>query len=156
MRNYNSDEPDIVITEEDLDAAEDFFERSGPKPLKPTALVEAQCTKSGRKFYILFEQADDGGWKLRGSLDESTVPTISNGSLRTKIQSNLVSGSIDWRGLACPHCSTSHIAKCGQCGRLSCHPSGKQGAPFQCAWCGNTGNLSGYIKTLDGSRGKKK
>jgi hypothetical protein len=162
-----TDEPDIIVTAEDLDAAvrqtdqiASFFADPTPKPLPPTALVEAMCSKSRRKYHLLFEETGDDSWTLQMSLDE--LPATSSGTVsRSRVQSDLVSGPIDWSALSegsakCPYCSASSMAKCGRCGRLSCHPDGKQGSPFSCPWCGRKGTLGGRIKSLDGSRGKGK
>lgn len=164
----NNNEPDIVITEADLDqfthANQDianFFANPQPKPMAPIALVETKCITTKRKYWTYFEKTDNNTWTIRNSLDDTLSVASASGPSNATIQTDLVSGSIDWSELwtghaSCPYCATKAMAQCGSCRRLSCHRDGKEGSSFSCAWCGQTGVLQGIIKTLDGSQGKKK
>ena len=163
-RPPNEEDPVIVISEADLTAAgqqsqqiQSFFDDPAPKPMKPTAVVEAKCGTKGRIYYIVFEKTGSNSWAVQGSIQD--LPAVSGtGPARSQVQSKMVSGSIDWTGLKqagrCPHCSARSIARCGSCNKVTCHPDGKQGSPFRCAWCSHSGVLRGRIKNLSGRAGK--
>jgi len=166
--NASGDRPDIVITNADLDAVDqnaqrigDFFTNPQPKPAEPTALVEAKCSRTGRDYYIVFEQTqtEPKVWVVRES--RAGTPTLSQTQAPgAQPRVNMPSGNIDWSGFAtdtgkCPHCSAYSIFLCG-CGKVSCHPDGLQGSPSICHWCGARGILSGAIQSLAGRSGKDK
>jgi len=166
MEDTTSD-VDIVITEADLDLAiqheqnvSSFFANPMPKRVPDTAMVDAKCVQSGRGYYLVFEAEVPNTWTLQTSLRDLQGASNDQAS-RAKVQSDLVKGSIDWSRLKtgqanCPHCSAIGLVRCGSCGKVSCHPDGRQGSSFTCAWCGNSGTLKGHIKALDGEQGKGK
>lgn len=171
MSNQNDDHQsdfEIEITLDDLESVQEqqrnvtsFFADPSPKPVTPTALVEAKCIKRKRPFYFAFEQVDKNTWAIRYVLDESFGAIAPSSSAAVTIEKDLVAGKIDWSALAsgevaCPHCGTHSCVKCGKCKRLSCHVDGQSGSHFSCAWCDNSGTLSGYIKSLSGASGKGK
>lgn len=167
MENTDPNKPDIVITDSDLVAAEEklkaaknFFANPDPRPARPTALVDIVCTKTNRKFAAYFEQSKPNSWVLVAYIDDTVISSQQYGRAAT-IQTNLVQGNVDWSAcgtkLRCPYCQALSLVKCGKCNNLSCHPDGKPGSSFHCPHCGQDAQLSNdYIKTLDGSSGKKR
>jgi hypothetical protein len=165
--SLNSDEPDIIITDEDLQQFDqqskrirEFFSNPTPSPMAPVAIVEGICNKTRRKFAVLFEQSTKRDWKLVKFIDDS-LSLEGQTPMGVSVQKELIKGNIDWSLLnqqliSCPYCKSTYVAKCGSCNRLSCHPDGQQGSQFHCPWCGSTSTLSGYIQTLDGSNRKGK
>jgi hypothetical protein len=159
---------EITITEEDLLAASNRQENanqwlSNPSlhGVVPSAMVEARCIKTKRKFFMLFEKIDDHAWNMVRFLDDSWSPSESGQAGGVAIQTNLVSGAINWYGNfegkpECPYCGGKSFVQCGKCGKITCHVNGEQGSAFQCAWCGTQDYLQGYIKSLDGMNTKSK
>lgn len=158
-------DPDIVITEADMDEAarqavqvRDFL-TNPVRPLVPVARVISRCVKTQQDYHLLFEVTGEKTWAIRrSSTDASRVDNAAPGQ---PPQADLVSGSIDWTDLysglaACPYCQAKSLVRCGACRCLSCHPDGNQGSEFLCPWCGNTGRLADTIKALDGQWGKGK
>ena len=50
----------------------------------------------------------------------------------------------------CPYCGNEDIVRCGACGKLKCHDSSSKW--FRCS-CGNSGEISGRIRSMSGSVG---
>ncbi len=159
--------PDITITDADLSkvdeqmkSAKDFFANPNPRLLKPTALVDVICTKTKRTFAAYFEQPKPNSWILVEYIDDTVINSPQYGRTAT-IQADLIKDNVDWSAcgtkLRCPYCGALALVKCGKCNTLSCHPDGKPGSSFHCPHCGKNDKLSNdYIKTLDGSSGKKR
>jgi hypothetical protein len=158
-------EPEIIITEADMDEAarrteqaRNFFANPITRPI-PSVMVVCRCIQARQDYYLVFEQIGVRAWAVRRST--AHAPSTVGSAPGQNIQTDLVSGSIDWTDLSngkatCPHCQAVSVARCGSCRRLSCHPDGKQGSWFNCPWCGTTGRLTGTIRTLDAQPSKSK
>ena len=78
-----------------------------------------------------------GSWTLLES-------TVYGGAIPPGEGARAVNGpfSISPEYAGCGGCGAKSYVKCGQCNRLGCWPGW---GIFQCAWCGNSGAVSGQI-----------
>ena len=112
---------------------------------KDLVFLPIRCAKTKNEFYLRYDRAYDGVWNLTRA--EKTLPSD------VSVAKNLSSVTLDISGARlgpqykCPDCGSISYVRCGQCQKLTCYDgSGK----FTCAYCGNSGEVSGYIDTLDG------
>lgn len=59
---------------------------------------------------------------------------------------NLTNGLHVGRTYHCPVCGNKDIVRCGKCRRITCY-DGK--GHFTCAYCGNSGKVSGTMDSID-------
>ncbi|REG11416.1 hypothetical protein DFR64_1297 [Pelolinea submarina] len=150
----------ISISEADINDYENNQKQHSFDPLQKipskqhkAVLVEAKCVNTQQLYYLEFRQDDLSSWYFKDAFKHEIIPDQK--SVGIKIEKNMISGKINWGNIFCPYCSSTGIVQCAKCKRLTCHHNATAGASFQCAWCGNSGKIGGYIKSLGGSRYKK-
>lgn len=106
--------------------------------------LEAKCKKSGKIFYPRYDLGADDSWVLTYGQKElpkgqkvvgSDGPGFKISKRRTGPQ------------YKCPWCGNNDFVRCGNCGKITCHPSGY--TSFTCAYCGNSGKITGTITSDD-------
>ena len=104
--------------------------------------LEVRCTKTKKPFYARFDYAADDIWALTyGVKNLPAGESVSSGSSQQDI-SNMRTGP----QYKCPDCGSTNFVKCGKCGKLTCYDGNGH---FDCAYCSNSGTVSGYIETVD-------
>lgn len=108
-----------------------------------------KCQENGKLFFARYDFAADDRWVLTYGIPEnemSSAQHINNRSLRTVDVENSRLGP-QYR---CPYCGNDAYVRCGKCGKLTCNSSDY----FTCAYCGNSGTVSGQIKSQEGESGR--
>lgn len=108
--------------------------------------IEAECSQYNQKFYLRYDYAADDVmganiWSKRKRTFSSCI-----GQSRSIDMSQTRTGP-QYR---CPYCGNEDIVRCGACGKLKCHDSSSKW--FRCS-CGNSGEISGRIRSMSGSVG---
>lgn len=105
------------------------------------AFVPMTCSRSGRFLMTRFEW-NGYGWSLVGA-SFARRPTSSPGFPGEEVQGSFELSS-DYQG--CPGCHADGFVRCGRCAELGCYDT--SWPQFQCASCGNSGEVSGTIANL--------
>lgn len=111
-------------------------------------ILPINCVRSHRTFYARYDFAYDEVWVLAYGLKDipsDSLESSGNGELSQIDLSNSRIGP----QYKCPYCGNIEFVCCGECGKLTCY-SGN--GTFICDHCGNTGEVSGTIDTLEGDR----
>lgn len=118
----------------------------------PAAHLRARCSKTGRDFLIRLEYEKSAWWMVYAT-EQSLPPPDQSSSGGTKL--SLEDGLYVGDDYACPYCGNRSIVRCGSCGRITCV---KDRGNFICGYCGNFGEIKGYITDVQVERqpgGKK-
>lgn len=104
--------------------------------------LEVKCCKTKNTFYARFDYAADDCWALTYGLKNLPVgEKVSTGGSQQDI-SNMRTGP----QYKCPFCGNVGFVKCNSCGKLTCYD---QSGYFNCAYCSNSGTVSGHIEKID-------
>lgn len=110
--------------------------------------LEVKCSKTHNAFYARFDYAADHVWALTYG-----VKNLPNGGyLSNRSQQQDISNMRIGPQYKCPYCGNVYFVKCGACGKYTCYDDGGH---FTCAYCGNSGKVSGYIEKVDTSNAGK-
>ena len=123
----------------------------------PSAIVvQARCTRGRHHFGMRVEKIPSGtqGWMVKNTFaiqdsvagDTRYSTNKNEGYDKTSITGTI---NIDPTYPGCPYCGAKGFWKCGICDRVNCW-DGKI-RHVTCAWCGESGELSGEINSLEGS-----
>lgn len=113
--------------------------------------MEARCTKTGKTYYLRYDLGADDYWTLTYGV--KSIPADCKGSTSSSSQMS-ISKIKTGPQFKCPHCGNTSFVKCGKCGKFTCYnPNSKR---FECGYCDNKGEVSGYIKTDEYSKFDKK
>ena len=108
--------------------------------------IEAECSQYNQKFYLRYDYAADDVWVQTYGVKEKERSAHASGQSRSIDMSQTRTGP-QYR---CPYCGNEDIVRCGACGKLKCHDSSSKW--FRCN-CGNSGEISGRIRSMSGSVG---
>lgn len=124
--------------------------------IKGTERIPARCSVTKESFDILLGHEKGKLTMLRGERSYSMdVANSSGGGAKSEYKKiNLSNGLYVGRTYHCPVCGNKDIVRCGKCRRITCY-DGK--GHFTCAYCGNSGNVSGTMDSIDayGNSGMK-
>lgn len=110
--------------------------------------IPVNCISSHRTFYARYDYAYDNTWVLTYGL--KTLPSESSGNIMSTNMSKIdVSNARVGPQYKCPYCGNRSFVHCGKCHKLTCY-SGT--GNFTCDHCGNIGEVSGVIDSLEGDR----
>ena len=111
-----------------------------------------------QKFQSTFEEQQPGEWYCIKNVPIDPVPLIKKiasifrrKTIPKATSVSSVTGSLFY-DIPCPFCGGTHMVSCGNCGELSCHPSGT--GDFKCPTCHNYGTLAGELRNLSGQTSK--
>lgn len=115
--------------------------------LKREDVIPARCTVTGEDFDIALGYEKG---KLTMPNGKKSVPVThryasssqSKGLKKIDLSNGLVTGGT----YHCPVCGNKDIVRCGKCHRITCY-DGK--GSFKCAYCGNSGQVSGTMQSVD-------
>ena len=115
---------------------------------KQEDVIPARCTVTSEDFDITlgYEKgkfAMLSGVRTVASPSHSVSTMQSSSGLKTLDLSN---GLIAGRTYHCPICGNKDIVRCGKCHHITCY-DGK--GRFKCAYCGNSGQVSGTIQSIN-------
>ncbi len=120
------------------------------------SFVRAICNVSGEAFAIQFRQLGNEGWvaeRARKRSQDASEPTYGFESLKGNI-------CMDVSYSGCPYCADKSYYRCGLCNTLNCQGAAaknEDGKIIVCCanpHCDGSGELSGAIEELSGSREK--
>lgn len=114
---------------------------------KQEAAIPARCTVTGEDFDIELGYEKGKLTMLEGKKTDSAsyryYPSSQSKGLKTIDLSN---GLVTGKTYHCPVCGNKDIVRCGKCHRITCY-DGK--GTFRCAFCGNSGQVSGTMQSVD-------
>lgn len=108
-------------------------------------IIVARCSNSRGLYGIRFEQREPRVWVFDWAFAIKAGTAQREGYDQTTIEGRFEIGE-HYPG--CPHCGAPSIFRCG-CGRVNCWDGHRR--EVTCAWCGQTGTLSGAIESLTGT-----
>ena len=112
---------------------------------RKVVIIMARCSHSKQSFGIRLEDKLTGQW-----MADWAFPIKEAGAKREGYDKSEIAGSfsVDDAYPGCPYCEQKSFVKCGGalCNKVSC--GGDQGSFHTCPWCGNKGQISGYIENL--------
>ena len=115
--------------------------------VKQEAAIPARCTVTGEDFDIELGYEKGKLTMLEGKKTDSAsyryYPSSQSKGLKTIDLSN---GLVTGKTYHCPVCGNKDIVRCGKCHRITCY-DGK--GTFRCAFCGNSGQVSGTMQSVD-------
>lgn len=112
-----------------------------------SAHLRAKCAKTGRDILIRLEYEKAAWWLVYAS--EAVLPqTGADGSSGNEFRVTFENGLHTGDDYACPCCKSRRIVSCGSCGRITCWDGGK----FTCGHCGNSGEVTGTIKSAQAEK----
>lgn len=114
--------------------------------LPNVVIVMARCAYSRQAFGIRFEEKRRHQWTADWAFAIKEAAAKREGYDKGEIIGEF---SLDGVYPGCPHCGASHIVKCGVCGKAACWDG--LHSTVTCPWCGSTGQIGGYIESLDTS-----
>lgn len=114
---------------------------------KQEDFIPARCAVTSEDFDITLGYEKGKFAMLSGvraaASPSHSVSTVQSSGLKTLDLSN---GLIAGRTYHCPVCGNKDIVRCGKCHRITCY-DGK--GRFKCAYCGNSGQVSGTIQSIN-------
>jgi len=121
-----------------------------PKPTSFVRFIPAKCFKTKEGLFIKLIR-DDKGWCWDSTFKDGAG---QNSSSSHKVQDIIFDAPQRTEdGFCCAGCGVKQVVKCHLCSQFTCW-SGID--LWTCAFCGNTGNPSGTIKSAGAvSEGKK-
>lgn len=110
-------------------------------------VIPARCTVTGEDFDIALGY-EKGKLTMLSGLKTSSVPNHCASTEKSNVLKtlNLSNGLAAGRTYHCPICGNKDIVRCGKCHRITCY-NGK--GKFKCAYCGNSGQVSGTIQSVE-------
>lgn len=111
-------------------------------------ILPVKCVKTHRTFYARYDFAYDGVWVLTYGLKDMPSDTSSS-SGSSGISKIDLSNSRIGPQYKCPYCGNMEFVLCGKCKKLTCYSGSGR---FACDHCGNTGEVSGIIESLEGDK----
>lgn len=110
--------------------------------------IPARCSVTKESFDILLGHEKGKLTMLCGERSYSVdVANSSGGGAKAEYKKiNLTNGLYVGRTYHCPVCGNKDIVRCGKCKRITCY-DGK--GTFTCAYCGNSGKVSGTIDSIE-------
>jgi len=103
-----------------------------------------RCSRSKQGLGIRFERRGEDQWQATWSFAIKETIAKREGYAKTQMTGSF---SVAESFPGCPHCSAPSFYRCG-CGKLACWNG--ESRTVTCPWCGQTGELSGAITSLDG------
>lgn len=118
----------------------EFFQKEKVEDTMP-----ARCGVTGEDFDILLARPNGritmiGSKRAKHSV---SVKAGTNGGLKAIDLSN---GLDTGKTYHCPICGNKRIVRCGRCHHITCYDGN---GTFKCAHCGNTGKVSGTMKSIE-------
>lgn len=114
---------------------------------KQADVIPARCAVTSEDFDITLGYEKGKFAMLSGvrtaAAHSHNASTVQSSGLKTLDLSN---GLIAGRTYHCPVCGNKDIVRCGKCHRITCY-DGKD--RFKCAYCGNSGQVSGTIQSIN-------
>ena len=115
--------------------------------MKLADVIPARCTVTSEDFDISvgYEKGKLtmlNGKKSHLAANDCTLPNQGKGLKTIDLSAGLVTG----RTYHCPICGNKDIVRCGKCHRITCYDGS---GTFKCAFCGNSGQVSGTMKSID-------
>ena len=111
-------------------------------------ILSVNCVRTHRTFYARYDFAYDGVWVLTYGLKD--MPSDKSGSSGSSGISKIdLSNSRTGPQYKCPYCGNTEFVLCGKCKKLTCYSGSGN---FVCDHCGNTGEVSGTIESLEGDK----
>ncbi len=108
--------------------------------------MPVNCVKAHKTFYARYDLAYDGTWVNTYGLKE--MPAEENGTVAKAGVSRIdLSQARTGPQYKCPYCGNVDFVQCGGCSKLTCY-SGS--GLFHCDHCGNSGEVTGTIDSLEG------
>lgn len=107
-------------------------------------IVMGRCSLSNQGFGIRFERRAANEWSATWSFGIKEYVAKKEGYEKAEITGTFV---FDDAFPGCPHCSARSFFRC-ECGKLACWNG--ESPNFTCPWCGQSGELSGEVTSLDG------
>ena len=109
-------------------------------------VIPARCTITSENFDIALGY-EKGKLTMLSGVKTAASPdhygsSVQSSRLRTL---DLSDGLVAGRTYHCPICGNKAIVRCGKCHRITCY-NGK--GKFKCAYCGNSGKVSGTIQSI--------
>lgn len=110
--------------------------------------IPARCNITKESFDILLGHEKGKLTMFRGerSYSDDVSNGIGGGAKAGYKKINLTNGLHVGRTYHCPVCGNKDIVRCGKCKRITCY-DGK--GTFTCAYCGNSGKVSGTIDSIE-------
>ena len=116
--------------------------------VKAEERIPARCSLTRESYDILLGHESGKLTMLRGERSY-TDDTSTNSRSGTKVgfkKIDLANGLHVGRTYHCPICGNKDIVRCGKCRHITCY-DGK--GHFTCAYCGNSGKVSGTMDSID-------
>lgn len=104
--------------------------------------LNAKCIRNKQDFYIRYDFAADDRWCLTYGV--KTLPSGEN-SVSSSGKQVDISNCRTGPQYKCPWCGSKDFVRCGRCAKLTCYDGS---GTFTCAYCGNSGKVSGHIKDI--------
>lgn len=110
--------------------------------------IPARCSITKEPYDILLGHVNGKLTMLRGerSYTDDIDTNIRSGTKAGFKKIDLPNGIHIGRIYHCPVCGNKDIVRCGKCRRITCY-DGK--GNFTCAYCGNSGKVSGTMNSID-------
>ena len=119
----------------------DFFIKDKVENVMP-----ARCCVTKEDFDILLGNPKGRLTMIGSKRSEYTVSEVSDGGGKGMKAVDLSNGLDTSRTYHCPICGNKHIVRCGRCHHITCYD---QRGNFTCAYCGNSGKVSGTMKRIE-------
>lgn len=116
--------------------------------VKAEERIPARCSVTRESYDILLGHESGKLTMLRGERNctDDTSTNSRNGRNAAFKKIDLSNGLHVGRTYHCPVCGNKDIVRCGKCRRITCY-DGK--GHFTCAYCGNSGKVSGTMDSID-------
>ena len=116
--------------------------------IKAEERIPARCSVTRESYDILLGHESGKLTMLRGerSYTDDTSTNSRSGTKAGFKKIDLSNGLHVGRTYHCPVCGNKDIVRCGKCRRITCY-DGK--GYFTCAYCGNSGKVSGTMDSID-------
>ena len=114
---------------------------------KPNVVVVVmRCSRVRKSSGVRFEKRVENKWVGTWAFELKEASAEREGYEKTAIGGSI---SLDNTYPGCPHCNARALFKCGKCNKVGCWDG--ESKVVICPWCGNKGEISGYIEILNAS-----
>ena len=124
-----------------------FFNFFKDKKVVGDETMPARCTRTKQEFDIIMKRQNGRLTLLEGKKTVGSCASFA-GAVRTSdykenVKSIVVEGGIyTEKTYRCPICGNKDIVRCGKCHNITCYDGS---GSFTCAYCGNSGRVSGVM-----------
>lgn len=127
-----------------------FFKFNKLKKITGDETMPARCTRTKQDFDIIMKRQNGRLALIEGKKLASSYENYAGADKRAEPKANVKSIAVEGgiyteKTYRCPICGNRDIVRCGKCHSITCYDGS---GTFKCAYCGNSGRVSGVMEQV--------